>query len=227
MTPRTASRSVIFCLAASLAACRTVKQVVGPREIPARSAEKIIERVMAGDVTDVRYYKAKADVELKGPDGDKSFNAHIRSVHDSAAWVSVTPALGIEVARAVLTADSLKLMDKMNDHYWVGDTTQAQRKFGLQPSLALLQDALLGRPIGLDPQEKYKADREEGQYVLTSKERRRFRRAAEDLAPEDTLATDRDMPERRMERTMRRAIIKDAMVVRYWIEPDRFLVTRV
>ncbi len=225
-------RCILVLLAVGIQGCRTVQQVVGPREIPARSAEKIIDLVMAGDHADVRYYKARADVELKGPDGDRSFNAQIRSVLDSAAWVSVTPALGIEVARAVITPDSLKLLDKLNDHYWMGDTASAQQRFGPHPSLALLQEALLGRPIGLDPGEKYKADREEGHYVLTSKERRRFRRAAEDLAPEDlapsdSIARDRDMRERRMERTLRRAIIKDAMVVRYWIEPDGFRVTRV
>ena len=210
-----------------LSACRTVQEVVKPREIPLRSAEKVVERVLDGIVEDIHYYKAKADVELSGPDGDKSFNAQIRSVLDSAAWISITPALGIEVARAVLTPDSMKLLDKLNDTYWLGDTASAQKKFGLQPSLALLQDALLGLPIGLDPGEKYKIDREEGYYVLTSKEKRRFRRAAEDLAPEDTLVRDRDIRERRMERIQRRAVIKDAVVVRYWIEPDSFRVARV
>ena len=93
--------------------------------------------------------------------------------------------------------------------------------------LDLFQKALFGLPIGLEPDEKYKADREDGQYVLTSKEKKRFRRAAEDLAPEDTLADDRDMRENRLERTLRRAERKDAVVYRYWIEPDSFLVTRV
>jgi hypothetical protein len=124
--------------------------------------------------------------------------------------------LGIEVARAVLTTDSLKLIDRLHDQYWVGDTAAAEKRYGLQLSLGLLQDALLGRAIGLDAEEKYKIDREDGLYVLTSKEKRKFRRAAEDLAPEDTLAHDRDMTERRMARTLRRAVIKDAVVFRFW-----------
>jgi hypothetical protein len=214
-------------VALTITSCHTVKEVVRPKDIPLRSAEKIVDLVLARDTGSVRYYKAKADVELEMPDGTKSFGAHIRSVLDSAAWVSVTPALGIEVARAVLTTDSLKLLDRLNDQYWLGDTAAAEKRFGLQPSLGLLQDALLGRAIGLDAEEKYKIDREEGQYVLTSKEKRKFRRAAEDLAPDDTLANDRDMKERRLARTLRRAVIKDAVVFRFWVEPDSFLVTRV
>jgi hypothetical protein len=211
----------------AITGCRSAKEVVTPKEIPLRSSDKVVDLVLARDTVTARYYKAKAAVELNTPDGDRDFAAHIRSVLDSAAWLSVTPALGIEVARAMITPDSLKLMDKVNDRYWIGDTAAAEKRFGLQPSLALLQDALLGRPIGLDPEEKYKIDREEGQYVLTSKEKRKFRRAAEDLAPEDTLPQDRDMKDRRMERTLRRAVIKDAVIFRFWVEPDSFQVTRI
>ena len=217
----------VITIALNVASCRTVQEVVRPKEIPLRSAEKVVDLVVARDTGYVRYYKAKADVGFENADGSKSFGAHIKSVLDSAAWVSVTPALGIEVARAVLTPDSLKLLDRLNDKYWIGDTAAVEKRFGLQPSLGLLQDALLGRAIGLDPEEKYKIDREEGQYVLTSKEKRKFRRAAEDLTPDDTLAHDRDMRERRMARTLRRAVIKDAVVFRFWVEPDSFLVTRV
>lgn len=222
------AKAVLLLALLSSAACKSGRSLpLMNRELPARSAEKLLERLVENSQVDVRYYSAKAGVELTLPDGSKSFKAQIRSVQDSAAWVSVVPALGIEVARVLLTPDSLKLMDKLNDQYFVGDTTAAKTKFGLQPSLSLFQQALLGLPIGLEPNEKYRNDREEGQYVLTSKEKRRFVRAAEDMSPGDTLARDRDMGERRMERTLRRAEEREAIVFRYWIEPDSFRVTRV
>lgn len=220
--------ALLLLLAVATGACRPKRQVAEvARELPPRSAEKLLERLTAQRLDGVRYYSAKAEVDITGPDGHKGFKATIRSVLDSAAWVSISPALGIEVARVLLTPDSLKLVDKLNDQYWVGDTAQARKRFGLQPGLGLFQKALFGLPIGLDPEEKYKADREEGQYTLTSKEKKRFRRAAEDLAPDDTLANDRDMNEQRLERTLKRAEKRDAVVYRYWIEPDSFLVKRV
>ncbi len=216
------------CCLALLGGCKPIREVVRfDRELPARGPERIIEELEARRITDVRYYSAKASVELTDSTGSRSFKAHLRCVLDSATWISVVPALGIEVARAVLTPDSLKVLDKLGDHYWLGDTAQARRKFGMAPSLGLLQDALLGLPFGLDPREKYKSEREDGHYTLTSKERRRFRRAAEDLAPDDTLPDDRDMKERRLERTLRRAEKRDAVVYKYWVEPDSFQVTRV
>lgn len=213
---------------ALLTSCKPIREVVRPaRELPARGPEKLIEHLKERDITNIRYYSAKAAVELRDSTGSRAFKAQIRCVMDSAAWVSVIPALGIEVARALLTPDSMKVLDKLGDRYWIGDTAQARRRFGMAPGMDLLQDALLGRPVGLDPQEKYRSDREDGQYTLTSRERRRFRRAAEDLAPDDTLPDDRDMRERRLERTLRRAEKKEAVVYKYWIEPDSFLVTRV
>ena len=224
----TLARTAILLLALLVIACKPRREVVRTdREIPPRSPEKLLEKLVAQNVGGIRYYSAKAEVDIEGPDGHKGFKATLRSVQDSAAWISITPALGIEVARVLLTMDTLKVMDKINDHFWVGDTAAARTRFGLQPSLDLFQKALFGLPIGLDPDEKYKADREAGQYVLTSKEKKRFRRAAEAIAPEDTLPNDRDMNENRLERTLRKAGKKDAVVYRYWIEPDSFLVTRV
>ncbi len=223
-----AERALVLLLVLAVMACKPRREEVRvQRELQPRSAEKLLERLTARSLTGIRYYSAKAEVDLNGPDGHKGFKANIRSVLDSATWISITPALGIEVARVLLTRDSLKMLDKINDHYWVGDTGAAHVRFGLEPSLDLFQKALFGLPIGLDAEEKYKADREEGQYTLTSKEKKRFRRAAEDLAPEDTLPNDRDMKEQRLERTLRKAGKKDAVVYRYWIEPDSFLVTRV
>ncbi len=194
-------------------------------ELPPRSAERILERMLEHEVDTIRYYSARAAVTVVLPDASRSFKAHLRSVTDSAVWVSVVPALGIEVARVLMTDDSVKLLDKLGDHYFLGDEAATKNKFGLQPSLGLLQSALLGRAIGLDVQDKFRSDRENGEYVLTSREKRRFVKAAEDISPDDTLG--RDMGERRLERTLRKAEEHEAIVLRYWVDPQSYHVTRV
>lgn len=211
----------------SAAACKSGKPlpIIGA-DLPPRSPERLLELLLENEQDTLRYHSARANVELDLPDGRKSFKAVLRSVKDSATWVSVVPALGIEVARVLITQDSLKIMDKMSDQFFLGDTAQARTKFGLQPSLALLQQALLGKAIALDPGEKYRSDREDGMYLLTSREKRRFIRAAEDISPGDTL-DGRDMNERRLERTLRRAEEREAVVLRYWIRPEDHRVMRI
>ncbi|MBK8949075.1 MAG: DUF4292 domain-containing protein [Flavobacteriales bacterium] len=132
--------------------CRPVKQVFqADRELPLRSAEKVVENALAALPADVHYFSAKADVDLVMPDASRSFRSAVRLVTDSALWVSITPALGIEVARALVTVDSVKVLDRLKDAYFMGGRDSAWARFGIDPDLDLLQQALLGRPIGLDP----------------------------------------------------------------------------
>ncbi len=224
-------RLLLMAAVLMLVACRgtrpVAQQPVQERELHPRSANELLGQLVANSKDHPRYYSARADVSMQGSSGKRSFRANVRMVRDSAIWFSITPALGIEVARVLLTGDSLKLLDKLHDRYWVGDTGQARLRFGVQPSLALVQDALLGLPVGLDTIEKYRSGREAGMYTLSSKERRKFIRAAEDIAPGDTLPHDKDMRERRLERTLRKAEKREMLVYKYWIEPDSMRVQRV
>lgn len=218
---------LLLVLPLLLASCRKVKPILPERaEIPPRSAERLLERLLAAPPPP-QYYSAKADMEYSVDGEGRSFKAQLRSVNDSALWVSVTPLLGIEVARMLITQDSLHVLDKLGDRYFTGSTADAGRQFSITPQLELLQQALLGAAIGLEPGEKYRSDREDGQYVLTSREKRRFVKAATDMVPEDSLSNEREWNERRLERTLRRAQEKEAVVVKYWIDPDTYLVTRV
>lgn len=54
--------------------------------------------------------RAKAKVEL---DGDKhDATAHIRMDRDKAIWISITSLFNIEVARVLITPDSVKILNK-------------------------------------------------------------------------------------------------------------------
>lgn len=218
------------CLILLLAACHAGKPLIGEQHhnvLEPRNANDLLDALAANGPEGSRYYSAKADVSFKSGSESRSFKAHVRVVRDSAAWLSITPALGIEVVRVLLTTDSLFLLDKIHDTYWKGDTGAAHRRFGIKPSLSLFQEALQGAPIGLDLKEKYRSEQEDGQYVLVSKEKRRFVRAAEDISPGDTLMNDKDMREKRLERTLRKAEKREAMVYKYWIDPDSMRVARV
>ncbi|MFZ1686940.1 MAG: DUF4292 domain-containing protein, partial [Flavobacteriales bacterium] len=148
-------RALPFILLLLVASCKTPLRIIN-RDLPPRGADKLVERVMANR-PDVRWYTAKADITVATDTSEKSFNAQVRSVTDSALWTSITALLGIEAGRVLLTPDSMKLLDRLHDTFFVGDVALAKTRFGLQPDLQLLQQALLGIPIGFDPQEKYKA----------------------------------------------------------------------
>jgi hypothetical protein len=209
-----------------LAGCKNKEELV--KELPPRSAEKLLDALFDGTPS-IEYYSAKGNVTVDFDNEDKrTVNTHIRSVQDSALWVSVTPALGIEVARLLLTSDSLKVLERISDRYFLGTLKEGEKQFGTALDLQLLEQAMKGMAIGLDKEDKYRSDRENGQYVLTSKEPKRFIRLAEDLTPSDTLnESDEEREARKHERTLRQAQNKNSFITKYWIDPNTMLPTRV
>jgi hypothetical protein len=71
--------------------------------------------------------KVKAD--FKTSEGlDISLIITMRAVHDSAIWMSISPGLGVEAARVLLTRDSIKVLDKLHQEY-AAETYDYMRKF--------------------------------------------------------------------------------------------------
>lgn len=96
-------------------------------------------------------FSAKVDVDYEDASGKKNnINAHIRMYKDSVIWVSLTGLLGIEGMRALITEDSVKLLDKQNKVYIARSVTYLQEVTELPLDLTSLQDLLLGNPVFVD-----------------------------------------------------------------------------
>jgi outer membrane biogenesis lipoprotein LolB len=69
---------------------------------------------------------------------------------DSAIWISVTAILGIEAIRALITKDSVQLLDKQNKIYTARSIDYLQEVTGLPLNLSTLQDLIIGNPVYFD-----------------------------------------------------------------------------
>lgn len=59
--------------------------------------------------------KAKADLKINNSSNDVSMSIRIKN--NEAIWVSVTAIAGLEVARALITPDSIKIMNRLQNEY--------------------------------------------------------------------------------------------------------------
>ncbi len=73
-----------------------------------------------------------------------SIGGSIRIRKDSAIYISVTPALGIEVVRMLITPDSVKFVNRMESSYYVGDNRFINQKLGANLDFFMLQSLLTG-----------------------------------------------------------------------------------
>lgn len=77
---------------------------------------------------------------------DLSFNGNFRIKQDSIIWVSFTGPLGIEVARTVITPDSVWVWNKLQNEKDSYPLTYLKRFFPLA-NFFVVQDFLLGNPL--------------------------------------------------------------------------------
>ena len=67
------------------------------------------------------WFSAKFSAEYSNKGKENSFSGQIRIRKDSLIWISLTPMLGIEAVRLMISQDSVKLMNRLNDTYFIGD----------------------------------------------------------------------------------------------------------
>jgi hypothetical protein len=94
---------------------------------------------------------AKVNVDYVDADDKKyNVNATLRMYKDSVIWISVNAIFGIEGLRALITKDSVKILDKQNKLYTARSIKFLQDVSALPLDLSTLQDLLVGNPVFLD-----------------------------------------------------------------------------
>jgi hypothetical protein len=89
--------------------------------------------------------KAATQLSIKGKSFDVTMNIRIKK--DEGIWVSVTYFAGIEVARALITPDSIKVMDKINNEYLKKPFSFVQKYSNEKIDYATLEAILVGNCI--------------------------------------------------------------------------------
>lgn len=173
----------------------------------------------------------KIDAESITMGETQGFKATLRMRRDSAIWVSISPALGIEVFRILITPDSLKLISKIpdNKYYYEGSFDVLSQMLGTEIDFDMLQNLLVGNALGLDKDEGRFRSEEDGQlHLLISRYKRRVRRVVgvdDRKLEDDTIVVNPNDP--RYQRTIRRLEEGDELIVsRYWLDPERYRLVK-
>lgn len=92
--------------------------------------------------------KLKVDFETEAKQMS-GINANMRLQKDSIIWISVSAPIIGEVARAVITPDSLKAIDKFHKVVYLRDMKDAKDLLHIPFDFKTLQDLIIGNPIYL------------------------------------------------------------------------------
>jgi len=163
----------------------------------------------------------KLAVDFNDGEQKRSFKANLRSKKDSIIWMSISPALGVEVMRLMITPDSVMLISKIpgDKYYFEGSIDILNEKAQSELSFEMIQDLLVGNAIGLEQgEDKYKSRVDEQQYNLISKYTRKLKKVVgsgeKNTSPDDSLYVE--IPDKKYERLKRRGDEDEFLVKRYW-----------
>jgi len=103
--------------------------------------------------------KSKFSFESKKQNFDNT-NVNIRIKKDSLIWISVT-GVGFEVARGLITPDSIVFMDKFHKDYFVFSYAQLSKQYNFELNFPLLQSIIIGNlPFPQQPDSKLTKENE-------------------------------------------------------------------
>ena len=96
-----------------------------------------------------------------GIEGDKvmniSLSGTLRMEKDKAIWISLKK-FGFEVARALITPDSVYLVDRVQGNNVAEDISFVQRQMNLPANFQMLQSIVLGNPVFFTKTHDFKVD---------------------------------------------------------------------
>ncbi len=122
---------------------------------------------------------AKANVQSLIDDKEENFDIKVRMRKDSAMLISIQYVLGLEVAKVLITRDSVKFVNYIQKTYFKGDFNYINELIHADVDYDLLQAVLFGNSADFQDEEtklKPVADRANCHYLLSTERKRRLRK---------------------------------------------------
>lgn len=129
-----------------------------------------------------QWMSAKADVVMVDSSNETSFSISLRMLKDSVIWISASPLLGIEVARVMITPDSVKVLDRLHGKYQSTSFEYINKLLQMKVNFESVQALLLGNFFAYKRSEnKFNSVYVEDKYfVLSSLTKRKLKRSLEE-----------------------------------------------
>lgn len=118
----------------------------------------------------------KFDAEYEYDRKTTALSGQLRMIRDSVIWLSITPALGIEMARFMLTQDSIKYINRLNNTYMLKGFGFINELLNKTLDYDMAQSLLIGNDFSMYDTSNFKASVDDGQYKLSTLNRRKIKR---------------------------------------------------
>jgi len=161
------SKQVYIILLLIFTACKTIDST------QTETISKVGPKVLITKVTDQEFqfdqFSSKTKVKVVTEGKKRDFKANLKVKKDSLIWLSITPIFGIEVARAQITPDSIKLIDRIHKVYYSRPFSYLSEMYELPVDFYRLQKLIVGGLLNNDIEKKH-VNTKNDTYTIQTKE---------------------------------------------------------
>lgn len=187
-----------------LNACKTREKATEktPRAILIDRSPSFLFSKMKDSEFTFDWITSKINAEVDEGGKKTSFSITYKAKKDSVIWATISK-MGIEAARALITRDSVKIMNRIDATYFNGDFNFIRQAFGVDVDFDILQSAITGNPLPQYNEDDFKSFVDKDHYMLSTARKRKLRRT---IQKSDTL---------------------NLLAHSIWLEPRTFKISRL
>jgi hypothetical protein len=192
---------VAFLWVAAIA-CTTPRSII-KTPLKSQGESYLLEKMSAAET---KFTSLNTRINFTLVDEKKSktnLNGQLRILKDSIIWISLSPALGIEAARLVLTQDSIKFINRLDKTYFVGDFNFVNQIFGTTVDFDMVQAIITGNDMENYDKENFRGSIDQLEYKLSATNRLKRKK----------ILKQTDTP--------------NVLVQNIWLDPSTFKITRI
>jgi hypothetical protein len=149
-------------------------------------------------------FSAKFNVEYSVDKKLLEFKGQVRIIKDSLIWFTFGQDLGIEIARLMITQDSVKFIDRLHKSYFVGDYQFVNEFLETNIDFGILQSIILGNDFEHYENAKFKASVDGGEYHLNTLGRSKLKKYVRNSADDERI-----------------------FLQSIWLDPNNFKINRI
>lgn len=175
------SMILLFLVTLILVSCKSQKKIVlnnGKCILDFKNSRTLTSNLKSNEFHFERL-NAKLAVEALIDSSSNSFTVALRIKKDSVIWMSISK-LGIEGARAFITKDSVRFINRITSKYFKGDYAYISKLLNTELDYEMLQSLLVGNSVEFyNEDEKIKPGVDNCQYTLGTIRKYKLRRVME------------------------------------------------
>ncbi|MFO8054543.1 MAG: DUF4292 domain-containing protein [Bacteroidales bacterium] len=162
---------ILAGLAMSTYSCKSWKKTrEAPETVEMKKLKELVE-ISSGKGIDYEFMSAKLSGNARLNGNSFRFTATLRMQKDSVIWISVSPGFGFEIARLLITPDSIKMVNRIEQSYIREEYSKIYGLLGIEVPFSGFQNLFTGNMPDISPDYSWETDTIDNVHIIRQKSR--------------------------------------------------------